>query len=167
LERENKGVGAIEIAALGFSIIGLILHGINFYNTWYIPPRAELSILQTAFSHTLTRDHLQVNMTGMIVNEGVRNTMIKEIGLDYWFSREGSGTLQMTARHSISPSSRYFEKENLAEDESTSFTITGAVSVYNIREYGGIPETFYQFTLTIFHDDGLGLISNTKAILID
>jgi len=51
IDRKSKDYTAwFSRIGLVLSIFGLAIHGFNFYLEWYVPPRAQLSILVESVS---------------------------------------------------------------------------------------------------------------------
>lgn len=117
------------------------------------------------FSHRFTANTLELNMSGIVTNEGVRDTLIKGIEFRYTFSRKDQRKIVLVVENL--PSARaHFTKEHLIEKESTSFAFSDTLSLDIVLHYDAIPQSFSDFTLVIFHDDGFGLLSNSRSIPI-
>ena len=167
MEKERKDW--IAYTALTISIISILLSSWNFYMTWYVLPRAELSIISTNFTYqpgivTDEFENLKVNIEGIIINEGQRTTSLKDREFLYVFSGDEGDDVRISSKRSIMQSTEVASKI-LPQKESTNFTFIATVSFEFIESVGGKPGEFSEFILTIFHDDGIGRLSNSERII--
>ncbi len=161
----KEGKDWVKYVALGLSIISLLFHAVNFYNTWYVPPRAELSIIftncwsQIDYESRYFRSHVE----GVITNEGERATRLQEKVVYTIVAREDKADVRLVSTRSI-----YIpydvEKEILNPKEQTSFNITDSIRFSDFENHNLDPKNVTGITLEIIHDDGIGTLGDSKRI---
>ena len=159
-KRENLPIiiAIIGVAISAFGVVGQYLN-------WFVPNRAELSIVFEDFSYNHDQQALRINLSGVIANVGKRNTLITGVGLCYTFS-EQSGSWTVIVELAPNSWSIHFEKQNLKEKETTSFSIVDLLPWDIVLQYGGTPENFESFSLVVSHDDGSECRNNSREIPI-
>jgi len=158
LRKEAENIDWVRLIALVLSILGLALHGVNFISTWraHVTARAELSIVVESFTYSSSEGYFRVNISGIVINVGARNTTIERIDLKVKFTRKGNGIHTVHWRPTVNSLGVDFVKENLAENEGTSFTVYDRYYIH-----GADPEDFYKLIFAIVHDDGKGILEDS------
>lgn len=157
-EKRTRNIGII---ALVLSLLSLSLYGVNTYYLWYVPKRAELSIILTKFSYSIASNPLTLNTTGLITNEGSRTTIIKGVEVKFTFLNNKSDLITFSIGFPYS--TVHIGKEILTEKEATNFNYTGLLWSGMVSPYGVAISDFTKFEIVINHDDGIGLLSNSGS----
>lgn len=156
----------IKIIAFLFSVVGLLLHVWNFYNVWYVPPRAELSILSSNFWYNLedSNGDFVAHIEGIITNEGKRTTRLVEKEYHVIVDKDGINfDLQNVRPIFLSID----VDENILDPRgSTAFNLIFTIPGFNFVEHNVDQNNFEAFIFQINHDDGIGKLSNEKKIPI-
>lgn len=157
----EKKTRNLAIIALVLSVLALLLQGMDIYNQWYVPKRAELSIIFTKFSYS-TDNPLTVNASGLITNEGSRTTLIKDAEARFTFPTNKSTTIMFSIGYS--PYNAIpIGKETLTIKEYTNFNYTGLIWQGQVSHYGVSLSNFTEFEIVITHDDGIGSLTNSAS----
>lgn len=156
MSKSNKGWVQTYLPLI-ISIISLII-SVNAHRlAWYVPPRAEISIIEETFICQNLTDSIYLEINGIFVNEGERDTRIDQIEIKYTFYSPYGNLVKLTDVEIYQ-----LEKTHLSEKESSPFDIIDILH-YNDYEYKIDPNSLGSIEITIIHDDGKGVIKNIKT----
>lgn len=164
----NEG-SQIAGESLFLSILAIILSSISIsidvhdqWLKWYVPPRADLSIIDNFVYSDFSNNTLGISIDGIITNEGERSTVLKSYTLRYSFHYEYPGDELIISINK--PISNEFYNTNLGMKESTNFTIKHQLNIEEFKEYNITYTDFKEFHIIVTYDDGISQLQSARSL---
>lgn len=143
------------------SLIALLIAIHAHYMTWYVKPKAEISIIEDCIICQNFTDNIYTEISGFLINEGKRSTSIKKIEIKYTFIYPYINIIKCN-----DVSFYELEKTYLSKDESIKFSIIDFL-YFREFEFDLKPEYLDSIEISIIHDDGKRIVTNRRIYTID